>query len=115
MERDKEVTIDNEPKREEIDKETLLIRMLERVLDDYALLKSNHKNYKSAKDWLFGETKPLLEKDNRGSNYTIENVCTIFAGKPIRIRRVALFMRRFRLSCKKFSEIYWDDDENQNH
>lgn len=93
-----------------VDRGALLVSMLERALEDYALIHSGDKNYLNAKHWLFGEKKPLSPSDGRDSNYTLEQVCDVLGGEPQRVRKVALFMRRFRLNCKQLVRIYWDEN-----
>lgn len=108
---------------EEIDYYGLFLEALVRVLDDFALLNPNSKDarerhwFREAKDWLFGEPKPLLKNDGRNKNFTIYDIASFFFGTPDSIRKVALFMRRFNLDHKKFYEAYYSRtliDENEN-
>lgn len=96
---------------EEIDQEVLLTRMLARTLEDFALLPPENKWFVKASDWLFGELKELLPSDDREENYTIDDVCEFFGGKPSKLRQTALFMRRFNMNLSKFNELYWSEED----
>jgi len=94
----------------DIDEEQLLLTMLKRSLEDFAILPESNKWFEAASGWLFGESRILLASDNRLENFTLEDVCEFFGGKnPQKVRDVALTMRRFGLNMKQFIDLYWSD------
>lgn len=104
----------------ELDEERIINELLFRTLNDFALIDPNKNSWcervwREARDWIFGEAKPLKQDDPRLDNFTIDRVCEVLGrGSKRRIRDVALFMRRFRLDCSMFAKIWWDENENKN-
>lgn len=100
--------------KKEIDCHGVMVQLLLRVLDDFGTLnprkgEKNRRWFEGAKNWLFGEPMPLLSGDGRYLNFTIEDVADFFSGSVDRIRRVALFMRRYHLTVRQFARIYWSE------
>ena len=100
-----------------LDEEIVVIRLLNRALNDFATRKSGDKWFEDSKNWLFGENKPLLKRDSRVINFTLDQVCEYLVGSARyseRVRSVALFMRRFKLTSKQFLKIYWGTENESN-
>jgi len=106
-------------KEEDIDQFRLCASMLQRALDDFAMLdpKKSERNrqwFEDAKNWLFGENKKLTGfGDSKVNNFTIQDVCDFFHGDVEKVRNAALFMRRFKMNSSKFTKIYFSNIEDE--